>query len=158
MPVEQRLYHQGQHADEHVDADFLIGPVILGADRNVSSILEIAKGALDMVPGAVAIHDLCITQVAPVGEDQVLAEQGLLQVSPGLVVKAVGQSGEVPFAGVDGDSEQFLHVLGLEAMPDPVSGRVHDWTATACDETLLPASELPLDGTQLLSAAGDFAE
>lgn len=158
MPAEQRLQHQGQHADEHVDADFLVGPVMLGADRKVPGILEIAEGALDMVLGAVSMHDLCIAQIATVGEDQVLAEQGLLQALPGLAVEAVGQSGQAACAPVDGDPEKFLHVLGLETMLDPFADSVHGRMSASGDEALLPASELPLDLAQLLPAAGDFAQ
>ncbi len=65
--MEQRLQHQGQHADEHVNPYSLVGPVVLRPERDVPGILEVAEGALDMVLGAVAMDNLVIGQVAAVG-------------------------------------------------------------------------------------------
>jgi len=134
MPVEQRLQHQGQYADEDMNADFLVCAVILWTDCSVAGILEIAECALDMVLGPVALDNLRIAQAAAVGEDQVLAEQCLLQAFPGLVVKAVGQSGNIAGRVVKGGPKQFFHVLGLEAVVHLFPGRGHDRGAVPGDE------------------------
>jgi hypothetical protein len=105
---------------------------MLGAQGDVVGIFHLAKRALDVMLGAVATHDLGIGPVIVVGEQDGLAEQGLLQALPGAVIEAVAQCRQ-PLAFADVHREQLLHVACLEPTVNLLGDALHGGRLTPTD-------------------------
>jgi hypothetical protein len=91
LSAKKTAKHEGEDAARDVHFDFLVGPVILGTQRNVAAVLHVAEGGFYVMLTSIASDDLHIRPLVVVREEDCLAEQGFFQVFPCSVVEAVRQ-------------------------------------------------------------------
>src|SRR5260370_23925182 len=65
-----------------MDANLLIGPMIQGPPTNKVGVLHPFESLLDVMLTAIGAHDLFIAPSVLVGEEEVFAKEGPLQVMP----------------------------------------------------------------------------
>ena len=158
MPVQQSLQHQRHHTNEHMHLDFLVGPVILGTDRNVPDIFHVSKCALNMVLCAIAMHDLRIGPLGAVSEDEILAQQRALQAPPCGPVETVFQLRNVLGARFHRDLKQLFHMPGFQTLVN-LAPRPGQRRAPALgDDALLPTPQLPLNVLEFLAPFCNLAQ
>src|SRR5215472_2830960 len=80
--AKQGAEEQSQNTIESMDANLLIGPVMEGPPTDKVRVLHSFEGLLDVMLTAIGAHDVFIAPGVLVGEEEVFAEEGPLQVMP----------------------------------------------------------------------------
>ena len=80
MVLEDAGKEQGEQADERVHMDFLVRPVVLGPQRQMFVVLELAKDFFDLALSTVGEQDLFGRPRVAVGGDDAFAEDFCFKV------------------------------------------------------------------------------
>lgn len=156
LAVQEADEHQRQDAAQDVDADLLIGPVILEPQGDVSRVLHLPECGFHVMLGAVSADDFGVAPVVIVGEDEGFSQQGFLEVLPFVPVEPIGENRQT-VAFCDVDLEELLHVAGLEPLFDLLPGSLDGWRRPAIRLSGVPASQRGLEVAQMAAAFRDLA-
>ena len=88
LTAQQAQDHQSQDAIEGMDSEFLVGPVVSGAEGEDLGVFHASESGFDMGLTAIGAHNLFVTPVMPVREEEGFAEKSALKVGPMGLIKA----------------------------------------------------------------------
>ena len=110
LTAQQAQDHQSQDAIESMDSEFLVRPVVGGAEGEDMGVFHTSEGGFNMELAAIGAHNLFVTPVVTVREEKGFPEKSMLKVPPFLLMKGPSELRELVLAFFDGGDKKVLHV------------------------------------------------
>lgn len=110
LTAQQAQDHQSQDTVEGMDSEFLVRPVVGGAEGEDMGVFHTPEGSFNMELATIGAHDLFVTPVVTVCEEKGFPEKGMLEVPPFLLIKGPSELRELVLAFFDGGGKKVLHV------------------------------------------------
>jgi len=110
LTTQQAQDHQSQDTIEGMDSELLVRPVVGGAEGEDMGVFHTSEGRFNMELAAIGTHNLFVTPVVMVREEEGFPEKSTLKVLPFLLMKGPSELRELVLAFFEGGGKKVLHV------------------------------------------------